>query len=162
MKRLSALLLAAGMALGISVAQAETAPASGKSSKQASQKRTQKKSQAQPAPAAAAASTDEDDQIPDLAGLTATEYQCELGNSLTIHQSQIDNSYIALYWKKHLHRMKRVETTTGANRFENKKHGLVWIDIPAKGMLLDSKKGQQLANECRNPARLRMMANVNK
>ena len=28
--------------------------------------------------------------------------------------------------------MTRIETTTGAHRFENKKAGLVWIGIPAK------------------------------
>jgi len=50
-----------------------------------------------------------------------------------------------------MHSMHRVSTTTGAHRFENAKNGLVWIGIPAKGMLLDSKKGKQLANECRSP-----------
>jgi hypothetical protein len=30
----------------------------------------------------------------------------------------------------------------------------VWIHIPAKAILLDSKKGQQLANECMNPQQL--------
>jgi hypothetical protein len=29
-------------------------------------------------------------------------------------------------------------------------YGLIWIGIPAKGMLLDSKQNRQLANECRN------------
>lgn len=46
--------------------------------------------------------------------------------------------------------MDRVDTSTGANRFENRKIGLVWIDIPTKGILLDSKRGKQLANECKS------------
>jgi hypothetical protein len=45
--------------------------------------------------------------------------------------------------------MSRVETTTGAHRFENTKAGFIWIGIPAKGLLLDSRKGLQLANECK-------------
>jgi hypothetical protein len=48
-----------------------------------------------------------------------------------------------------VYKLSRVATTTGAQRFENEKSGLVWIDIPAKGMLLDSHHGHQLANECK-------------
>ena len=70
---------------------------------------------------------------------------------MTIYQNAGDEQHIALQWKKRLHRLTRVDTTTGANRFENRKFGLLWIGIPAKGILLDSKKGQQLANECKNP-----------
>jgi hypothetical protein len=54
--------------------------------------------------------------------------------------------------------MTRVSTSTGADRFENRMHGLVWIGIPAKGMLLDSKKGLQLANECKSPDQLKAEA----
>ena len=46
--------------------------------------------------------------------------------------------------------MTRVGTSTGASRFENTTFGLVWIGIPAKSMLLDSKANRQLANECKN------------
>jgi len=53
-------------------------------------------------------------------------------------------------WKKKLYRLTRTETTTGASRFENPQAGFVWIGIPAKSMLLDSHKGQQLANECKS------------
>jgi len=97
---------------------------------------------------------DEDDLEPDVSASATTEYQCELGNKLTIYRNEEDNKHIALRWKKQLLRLKRVDTTTGANRFENKKNGWVWIDIPAKGMLLDSKKGQQLANDCRTPEQM--------
>ena len=40
-------------------------------------------------------------------------------------------------------------TTTGAQRFENPFWGLIWIGIPAKGILLDSRLNRQLANECK-------------
>jgi hypothetical protein len=51
--------------------------------------------------------------------------------------------------------MTRVETSTGAHRFESRRQGLVWIGIPAKGILLDSKKGQQLANDCKSAEQLK-------
>ncbi len=112
-----------------------------------------KKDVAAPPAAYELAAPDEDDTgAPiDVAVAPATEYKCELGNTLTIFRNDGDDNYIALRWHKVLTRMKRVATTTGAHRFENKRSGLVWIGIPAKGLLLDSHKGQQLANECKDP-----------
>lgn len=87
---------------------------------------------------------------PDVADTVTVDYACELGNKVTTYTMENDSSHMALRWKKRLHRMTRVGTSTGANRFENKTYGLVWIGIPAKSMLLDSKANRQLANECRN------------
>ena len=96
-----------------------------------------------------AAVVDEDDMIPDVKESVTYEYHCELKDFLTIYTNADDNEHLALRWKNRIYRMKRIATTTGANRFENKKAGLVWIAIPSKGMLLDSRHGQQLANECK-------------
>ncbi|MES1164001.1 MAG: aconitase family protein, partial [Rhizobacter sp.] len=82
-----------------------------------------------------------------------TEFDCELGNKITIYRNEGDLAHIALRWKKRLHRLTQVGTTTGALRFENKFYGLVWIGIPAKGMLLDSKQNRQLANWAPNAER---------
>ncbi len=87
---------------------------------------------------------------PEIAGKLPVDFNCELGDKLTVYRSASDDQHIALRWHKHLEEMTRVSTTTGAERFENAATGLVWIGIPAKSMLLDSKKGQQLANECRD------------
>ena len=88
---------------------------------------------------------------PNVANSTAVEYQCELGNKLTIYTDKGDEGHIALRWKAKLHRLTKVLTSTGAHRYENPFFGLVWIGIPAKGMLLDSKHQHQLANECKSP-----------
>lgn len=96
---------------------------------------------------AAAASAGEPETS--VAGHAATEYACELGNKITIYSNADDGNSIALRWKNRLHRLTREATTTGAQRFENKLAGLIWIGIPAKGMLLDSKVNRQLANECK-------------
>jgi hypothetical protein len=93
------------------------------------------------------ASTEPD---PDLTGSVTVDFDCELGNKVTIYTNEADSANIALRWKKRLHRMTRVGTSTGASRFENTTFGLVWIGIPAKSMLLDSKANRQLANECKN------------
>jgi len=92
---------------------------------------------------------------PAVLGSNVVDYDCELGNKITIYENAGDDGHIALRWKKRLHRLTRVATTTGAQRFENKLYGLIWIGIPAKGMLLDSKLNRQLANECRNAEQLK-------
>jgi hypothetical protein len=149
MKRiLSALLtssLIAGLALSGPAAADTTAPAK----KHVSKKSHAKKS----APASfELAAPDEDDTgaAIDPKNALVTDYQCELGANVTIFRNDGDDKYIALQWQKLITRMARVGTTTGANRFENKRSGLVWIGIPAKGILLDAKNGHQLANECKD------------
>jgi hypothetical protein len=151
-KYLSALmLLGASLTIAMPQASAQTsAPAAKKPVKKAAKKAAPKKKTA-----AAASAVDDDDKEPDVAGSTSTDFQCELGNKLTIYDNAADDKHIALRWNKRLHRLTRVSTTTGANRFENGKSGLVWIGIPAKGMLLDSKKGQQLANDCKNAEQMK-------
>jgi membrane-bound inhibitor of C-type lysozyme len=92
---------------------------------------------------------DEDDLEPNVQQSRNIEYKCELGNSLTIYTNAEDAQHVAIRWKNHIHRLTRINTSTGANRFENQKAGFVFIGIPAKGMLLDSHRGKQLANECK-------------
>lgn len=86
---------------------------------------------------------------PDIQGTQNIEYQCELGNSLVMYAKANDDQTMAMRWKNRLYKLTRVMTSTGAHRFENQQSGLVWIDIPAKGMLLDAHRGHQLANECK-------------
>lgn len=105
-----------------------------------------KKAKEAPAPEVAAA----DEPEPDITDTVVTDYACELNNTLTIYTNAQDDGHIALRWKNRLHRLDRVGTTTGALRFENPKFGLIWIGIPSKGILLDSKLNRQLANECKN------------
>ncbi|WP_322405242.1 hypothetical protein [Massilia luteola] len=92
----------------------------------------------------------DDEPEPDVTDTTLAEYSCELDNKVAIYRNPMDDSHIALRWKNHLRRMDKVGTTTGAQRYENAKLGLVWIGIPSKGMLLDSKQSRQLANECKD------------
>ncbi|MRX07461.1 hypothetical protein GJ697_06415 [Pseudoduganella sp. FT25W] len=135
---LASLTLAAG-------AHAEGDVPAKKTVKKAAAKSTKKAAK----PAEPKAPNEEEDE-PVITDSAVTDFDCELGNKISIYQNAGDDQHIALRWKKRLHRLTRVGTTTGANRFENKMYGLIWIGIPAKGMLLDSKQNRQLANECRN------------
>jgi hypothetical protein len=92
----------------------------------------------------------DDEPVPDVTDTTLAEYSCELNNKVAIYRNPMDDSHIVLRWQNRLRLMEKVGTTTGAKRYENTKTGLVWIGIPSKGILLDSKQGRQLANECKD------------
>jgi hypothetical protein len=50
------------------------------------------------------------------------------------------------------YKTERVATDSGAIRLEDKTHGIVWLQMSNKSMLLDEKEGKRLANNCRNAA----------
>lgn len=81
--------------------------------------------------------------------LIAGKFQCELGNRVDISADQQHLNAINLAWKGRSYPLQAVATTTGALRYEDAASGHVWIQIPAKSMLLNAKAGQQLANECK-------------
>jgi len=86
---------------------------------------------------------------PAWAGRLATGiFSCEMGNKVEVKVDASNN--VNLVWKGSTYKMTPVSTSTGALRFEDKGDGLVWIQIPSKSMLLNSKIGQQLANDCKN------------
>jgi hypothetical protein len=154
MKSLSLLfILSTGLAIAMPPVLAQDTSAKPAKKKEASERKASNKRKADTGNKQAL--VDEGDKEPDISASLSTEFNCELGNRLTIYRNEADNQHIAMRWNTKLLRMTRVATTTGANRFENSKNGLVWIDIPTKGMLLDSKKGRQLANECMSPEQLR-------
>jgi len=115
--------------------------------KPAKNKKTKKEAQKNVAPQQEIV---DDEPIPDVTDTTMAEYSCELNNKVTIYRNLMDDSHIVLRWQNRLRLMDKVGTTTGAKRYENAKLGLVWIGIPSKGILLDSKQNRQLANECKD------------
>lgn len=137
--RLAGIFLATTSLCSPVIANAETHPSKTKLSSK----------HAKPVAPAKSAAKEESEPEPDIQQSKNDEYKCELGNSLTMYTYANDEQHIAMRWKKHLYLMSKVDTTTGAHRFENRKAGFIWIGIPSKGLLLDSHKGQQLANECK-------------
>ena len=153
---ISKLFMACSLALA-SLSLATGAHAAAETTKAPVKKAVKKstKKAAKPVEGAVPKGPDEEADEPVVTDSAVTEFDCELGNKITIYANTTDEAHIALRWKKRLHRLTRVGTTTGAQRFENKLYGLIWIGIPAKGMLLDSKLNRQLANECRNAEQLK-------
>ncbi|MFC5472570.1 hypothetical protein [Paraherbaspirillum soli] len=81
------------------------------------------------------------------ANLVTGNFYCEMGNRIALASDA--GGAVKLTWKGRAYPMTAASTSTGAVRLEDKSSGLVWIQIPAKSMLLNTKSGQQLANECK-------------
>ena len=149
-------LAAAGLCAPASAAPKETPPKATKvpkeKAKPSKHKKTKKEAQKKEATKKEAPKQEvvDNEPEPDVTDTTMAEYSCELNNKVTIYRNLMDDSHIVLRWQNRLSLMDKVGTTTGAKRYENAKLGLIWIGIPSKGILLDSKQNRQLANECKD------------
>jgi len=76
-------------------------------------------------------------------------YRCELNRNVDVEQVSPDMQSAVLRFDKKESKMKAVLARSGALRYEDAQSGLVWLIIASKSMLLDTKHGKQLANECR-------------
>lgn len=83
--------------------------------------------------------------------LASGRYQCDHGETLRIERELRDqsNNRIQLDWRGSLYHLERDPSQSGLPRFEDSHSGLVWIDLPWKGLLLDGRSHKPLANDCR-------------
>jgi hypothetical protein len=56
--------------------------------------------------------------------------------------------YFKLSFDKNSYVMTPKPTTTGAVRLEDAKSGMVWLQIPSKSMLMNSKLGRRVVDAC--------------
>lgn len=76
-------------------------------------------------------------------------YRCDLNRSVHIRQVSPDLQSAVVNWEKKDYTLHAVNARSGALRYEDAASGLVWIVIVGKAMLLDTKNGKQLANDCK-------------
>ena len=79
---------------------------------------------------------------------------CELGASVSLTSDPNTPGHFELTGKGFKYHMHPVATSTGAIRLEDSVAGAVWLQIGNKSMLMDQKRGQRLADECKNPAQV--------
>ena len=75
---------------------------------------------------------------------------CELGNSVTVTPDPQQPARFIVQMKKNTYHMTPVATTTGAVRLEDTQAGAMWLQLPHKSMLMNSKLGQRMADECQS------------
>lgn len=83
--------------------------------------------------------------------LPSGDYRCERGERLQLQREVANavNHRIQLAWNGGQYQLERDPSYSGLPRFEDVASGLVWIDLPWKGLLLDGRTQKPLANECR-------------
>lgn len=98
---------------------------------------------------------------PQLAAAERTyigDYACEFKESVHIDKHPKVAGYINVAWKKQVITMKPVLSSTGALRLEDVTGRTLMIQIANKSMLLDTKVGQRLLDDCVHPEQARLMA----
>lgn len=76
-------------------------------------------------------------------------YRCDLNRQVVVRRVATDGQSVVLQWNKRDYTLTAVLSRAGALRYDDIVSGLAWITIPGKSMLLDTKKGSQLAQDCR-------------
>lgn len=82
--------------------------------------------------------------------LASGPYNCDEGVHVQVEREFRErvNHRIHIDWNGTRYHLERDTSSSGLPRFEDVANGLVWIDLPWKGVLLDGKTNQPLINEC--------------
>lgn len=73
---------------------------------------------------------------------------CEFAQNVSVAPMEGKPGHFNVAFGKAHYTMTPQETTTGAVRLEDRHAGVVWIQIPAKSMLMDAKAGRRLVDAC--------------
>ena len=98
---------------------------------------------------AIAAGPDTENFNPHNFAFPAGVYNCDLNRKVDVREVSADMRSAVVRWATKDYTLRAVKARTGALRYEDEASGLVWIVIVGKSMLLDTKAGKQLANDCR-------------
>ena len=72
---------------------------------------------------------------------------CEMNQSVDVKAGD-KPGYVKLTFKGRTYTLVPEATTSGAVRLEDKKAGVVWLQIANKSMLMNSKAGQRMVDGC--------------
>lgn len=139
MKRLSFCAIAA--ALAMSIAAPLGAVAADKSKKVAA------KPAAEQQVAALSA-----DQISTAQRVLVGQSRCEFDQSVNVAAVPNHQGWFNVEFKGKSYLMAPEATSTGAVRLEDKKNGMMWLQIANKSMLMNSKIGQRMVDNCVHPS----------
>ena len=78
--------------------------------------------------------------------------RCEFDQSVNVAAVPGQKGWFNVEYKGHSYLMAPEATTTGAVRLEDKKAGMMWLQIANKSMLMNSKIGQRMVDNCVHPS----------
>ena len=79
---------------------------------------------------------------------------CEMGQKVLLTADPLSPGRFYMSVQQHRFHLTPVISSTGAIRLEDPEGGAFWIQLSNKSMLMSSKLGQRLADECQSPAQL--------
>lgn len=75
---------------------------------------------------------------------------CEFNQKISLQPIEGTPGHFKLTYNKVSYTLVPQETTSGAVRLEDRKAGIVWLQIPAKSMLMNAKLGQRMVDSCQH------------
>jgi len=136
MKRLS---IAIAAAVGVSIAAPLSVAAADKPAKPAAK------------PAAQQVAALSSDQLHTADRVLLGQSRCEFDQSVNVAAVPNQKGWFNVEYKGKSYLMAPESTTTGAVRLEDKKNGMMWLQIANKSMLMNSKIGQRMVDNCVHP-----------
>ena len=79
---------------------------------------------------------------------------CELGQNITVTRDPQKSAGFLVKLQQHTFHMMPVVSHTGAVRLEDAQAGAMWLQLANKSMLMNSKIGQRMADECQSPQQM--------
>jgi len=73
---------------------------------------------------------------------------CEFNQRVAVQPVDGQPGHFTVTHQGRHYRMLPRETTTGAVRLEDPVNGIVWLQIPAKSMLMNARRGQRMVDGC--------------
>jgi hypothetical protein len=111
--------------------------------------KTAKKAKAAPAPVPLADLSAE--QLVNAERVLTGPQECEFNQTIAVESASEKAGYFTISHKGKKYLLAPEPTTTGAVRLEDKKAGVVWLQIANKSMLMNSRIGQRMVDECVHP-----------
>lgn len=74
--------------------------------------------------------------------------KCEFDQQVSVFPVDGKPGHFHVGYKNAKYTMVPQETTTGAVRLEDRRAGVMWLQIPTKSMLMNSKIGQRMVDSC--------------
>jgi len=99
-------------------------------------------------PAATTLAALSEEQISNADRVFTGKASCDANQSVEVNPVPEHKGYFKLDFKGKSYLMAPEITQTGAVRLEDKRNGLVWLQIPAKSMLMNAKIGQRMVDNC--------------
>jgi hypothetical protein len=92
------------------------------------------------------------DQISTADRVLTGQSRCEFDQAVNVAAVPNQKGWFNVEYKGKSYLMAPETTTTGAVRLEDKKNGMMWLQIANKSMLMNSKIGQRMVDNCVHPS----------